>query len=90
MDMQSVLDALNENRLLVFLECREDPDCESEDKHHFHQVILTPQQFKKVSDATILSEIGDDALRPGYKLATMKMSDQIFDYKTFEGLSSHA
>jgi hypothetical protein len=59
-------------RLLVFLEC-DGEECEDDAKNvhnadyrHFHQVKLTPRQFKRVSEAIILREREDPELKPGY------------------------
>lgn len=84
------LDALAENRLLVFMECHED-DCQSEEKsegHHFHQVLLNGVQFKKVSDAIILSERKDEDLRDGFTEVQIEISERSLPAKHFEGMSS--
>lgn len=95
MDLEEVLSAINETRLLVFLECNsEKSECEEEDfgkinpKHHFHQVRLTARQFKKMSDAVITKETPDPTLKDGYNMAELRLGGT-FDATPFEGLSSH-
>ncbi len=86
MRSDELLAAMNENRLLVFLECSGE-DCEEGEGHHFHQVILTAAQFKKVSDACIVSEKPDPTLKEGYNLAELKLGGT-FAPESFDGLSS--
>lgn len=90
MKIEEMLDAINETRLLVFLECNgASSECEWEnDSHHFHQVILTAKQFKKMGDACITDEKSDPELKPRYKLATLQL-DHTLAPEPFEGLSSH-
>lgn len=87
------LKALNELRLLVFLEC-DGEECEDDAKNiingehrHFHQVKLTPRQFKRVSDSIILREREDSDLKPGYNMASVRMGGT-FSPDLFDGLSS--
>ncbi len=86
-EAQRYLDALNENRLLVFLECKDGEECKDGMEAHFHQVKLTQRQFKKVSDAIILKEKADPTLRDGYNLATIRLGGT-FPAEPFDGLSS--
>ena len=90
MKIEDVLDAIYETRLLVFLECNgAESECGWEDDtHHFHQVILTAEQFKKVSDAVIVEEETDIELKPQYKKATLNL-DHTLKPEPFEGLNSH-
>ena len=90
MRIEEMLDAIHETRLLVFLECNgADSECEWEnDTNHFHQVLLTPAQFKKVSDAVIVEEETDITLKPRYKRATLNLNHTLAP-EPFEGLSSH-
>lgn len=89
MKIEEVLDAVYETRLLVFLECNgESSECETQNSHHFHQVLLTPRQFKKVSDAIITKITKDPTLKEGKELIEMRLSNAIFDAKPFDGLSS--
>jgi len=90
MKVEEMLDAINETRLLVFLECNgAKSECEWEDDtHHFHQVILSPEQFKKVSDSVIVEEETDITLKPQYKKATLNLNHTLKP-EPFEGLSSH-
>lgn len=77
-DAEKMYDALYEDRLLVFLER----------KDGFRQVILTPTQFKKVSDAIIVtqsvpSEKGDQEVE-------INLDDErTIPTALFEGMSSH-
>jgi|ERR1041385_1228250 hypothetical protein len=84
------LSALAELRLLVFIEC--DPDeCPNPDNawttRHFHQVLLTSRQFKKVSDAIITSRRNDPDLKEGFEMATFRVDGE-FPPEPFDGLSS--
>ena len=90
MRIEEMLDAIHETRLLIFLECNgAASECEWEDDtHHFHQVVLSPEQFKKVSDAVITEERPDPELKPQYKKATLNL-DHTLAPEPFEGLSSH-
>jgi len=80
------LNALNEQRLLVFLEC-DHGQCEDSDEPHFHQVCLTGRQFKAVSDAVITGKREDADLKDGYEMVGMRLGG-IFAAAPFDGLSS--
>jgi hypothetical protein len=82
------LDVLNELRLIVLCECT-GAECDLEDKpddKHFHQVILDPAQFKKVSDILFT---GGPTTRPGFEEGEIQVSDRCISYIPFEGMSSH-
>lgn len=63
------------DRLLVFLE----------DKDGFRQVILTPEQFKKVSDACILDATPPD--ERGFQSAEINLGDKVLDKRPFENMN---
>lgn len=78
--MKTIWDQLNERRLLVFLE--------NEDGT-FSQVGLDAAQFKKVSDAIIVSSRKDDSLREGYEMAKLRIDpDKNLSADLFEGMNS--
>ncbi len=60
---------VHEQRLLVFLET----DAQS---GKFNQVLLTPTQFKKVSDAIIKEKIEMDDLREGHEAVEVTTSEE--------------
>ena len=76
-----MINPLYEKRLLVFIE--------DIDKGIFHQVLLTPDQFKKVSDAIIVEEGDSTGLRPGFKMARYNINVDIqIPSDTFIGCES--
>ena len=78
--MKTYWEQLNEQRLLVFLE--------NEDGT-FSQVGLDATQFKKISDAIILSSKKDDSLKEGYEMAQLRVDpDKKLPADLFEGMSS--
>jgi hypothetical protein len=81
------LEALNELRLIVLLECIGDSCDEENPERHFHQVRLTERQFKKVSDALIIKKHKDDDLKDGYEMVEMRFTGT-FDAKQFDGYAS--
>lgn len=72
-------DALYEDRLIVLIE-REGI---------FRQVILTPEQFKRVSGSVYRSKIGREGLRPGYEQVELEVGEQEWPGDTFIGCASH-
>lgn len=89
MNEQEMLDALNELRLLLFLECEGGGDCEEleEDGRHFHKVQLDEKQFKTVSDAIFKNNRKDSDLREGFEVGEVRLSGT-FAAKPFDGLNS--
>ena len=84
---EDILGPLYENRLLVLMEC--EGECVNNDEsHHFHQVLLTKEQFKKVSDAVIVNEQPDASLKEGYNLATLSLGTTSVPAAPFEGMGS--
>lgn len=82
------LDALNELRLLVLLECDLETCGKEIEEPHFHQVIINERQFKTVSDTILEDSHKDKDLREGYEMAQLSLSGNHFDSKQFDGLSS--
>ena len=75
------MDPLYEKRLLVFIE--------DIDNGVFNQVLLSPAQFKKVSDAIIVGEGDSTGLRPGFKMARYNINlDTEIPSDTFIGCES--
>lgn len=62
-------DNIFENRLLVFFEDQENGV--------FHPVFLDEKQFKKVSDAIIVSTKKDKTLRDGYELVNIDINTDV-------------
>lgn len=68
-------------RLLVFMET---PDYKG-----FHQVMLTEEQFKKVSDAIVTKVEKDPTLRPGFESAFFTVDeDRLIPSDVFDGMNS--
>lgn len=81
------LDELYENRLLLFLENDEDYD---EAGKGFRQVILTPEQFKKISDIIFeKSDFQPDNLRDGIDIGETLVGEKVIQIDTFLGMSSY-
>lgn len=69
-----------ETRLLVFLET---------DEHDgFRQVMLTPKQFKEVSDAVIREIEFLDGMKPGMESVSIELSEERYPAEPFDGLNS--
>lgn len=79
----SVWDKLNELRLLVLMENEEGG---------FNQVILTPEQFKKVSDAVTTDDVVPDEekedLRAGFEVQPVRLGEQEITAEAFLGMES--
>ncbi len=71
---------INEQRLLVFLET----DAQS---NKYNQVILSPQQFKKVSDAIINSARTGDDLKPGMEEVELTTSEEEYTLPDLQSFS---
>lgn len=71
---------LYENRLLVLLE--------DIDEGVFRQVFLDKKQFKKVSDAIVMSIEKNDNLKEGYEMAEVKTCDIEIKADVFMGMDS--
>lgn len=70
--------AVYTDRLLVFLECEEG----------FRQVILTPEQFKKLGDVVIHQDLGTDA--DGLQKATFNLNlDKAIPKEKFEFMTDY-
>ena len=73
--------SLYEYRLIVLME--------DEDFNGFRQVILTPKQFKAVSDAIFTKQESEEELRAGYEVGTVEINDEkILPAELFEGMTS--
>lgn len=85
-----MLDAVNELRLLLFLECEGGGDCSEpeEDGFHFHQVMLNEAKFKKVSDAIFDNPRTSPGLKDSYLTGIVKLSGDFYNPKEFDGLNS--
>jgi hypothetical protein len=53
----------------------------------FYQVILTPEQFKKVSDAIFVPQPTFDKLKDGMQVGTVQTADVGLDADLFIGMS---
>lgn len=73
-----MLRALNDRRLLVFLE--------TDDGSAFRQIILNHEQFQKVSDAIVRSKVEDG--KPGHEIVEVEEGDKDFDPDIFIGCQS--
>lgn len=74
------IENMYEHRLLVLLE---------QDDGKFYQVGLTPEMFKKVSDAMLKSSHKDSELKEGYEMAEFYLNpDWSIDADHFLGLDS--
>ena len=72
---------LYEQRLLVLLE--------DEDFKGFRQVILTPKQFKSVSDAIFTKSDDQEGIRKGHEVGTVELNcDTVLPAELFEGMTS--
>lgn len=87
MKLDDVLSAVHERRVLVFQECDHE-ECEIHHEPHFHQVLLTARQFKKVSDAIILSTRPEPSFKEGYDMATIRLDESVIEAEPFDGLST--
>lgn len=82
------LESLHWLRLLMFMECAP-AECDQEiEEPHFHQLIITPDQFKKIGDIIFENPRKDPDLKEGYERGTIELSIQSFDPKPFDGLST--
>ncbi len=69
-------------RMLVFLET--EPQ-----SNKYHQVMLNAEQFKKVSDAIIVSTKPDASLKPGYDMAEIEMSEEEYTLPDLQDINPH-
>lgn len=79
--MKDLGSELYEQRLLVFLE---------EDTFDgFRQVILNPEQFKKISDSIFVASNKDDSLREGFEMGVVNLdSERLIPPSAFDGMNS--
>lgn len=68
-------------RLLVLAEC-EQQECGG--GRHFHQIVLTSEQFKKVSDVVFTSTGPPD--KDGYEEGVLRLTEETVGYEPFEGM----
>lgn len=62
------VEELYENRLIVLIE--------DIDKGIFNQVLLTKEQFKKVSDAVLIEVIPDKNMKPGFEMVRFLVDEK--------------
>lgn len=89
MTAREMLDAVNELRILVFMEC-DGEGCLEEgapEGRHFHQVMLTREQFKTVSNAIVNRRWEKAGLRDGFEMVETRQHGT-FPADPFDGLAS--
>lgn len=69
-------------RLLVITEC-EATECQGGGRH-FHQVHLTREQFKKVSDACVNSVVSEG---DGWETCTLQLSEETLPTEPFDRMT---
>lgn len=80
-EMDDPLFGAYEARLILLLE--------NEDYTGFRQVMLTKEQFKKVSDAAIRETRQDPSLKDGYDMVRIELDeDRVLPPELFDGMNS--
>lgn len=77
---EEILTSVNECRLLVFLETNPQTNT-------YNQVILSPEQFKKVSDATGEKTDNNQNLKEGFEMFKTTLSEEKYILPDLQSIS---